>query len=120
MTRRRIAVPAVLVGSAALAAGGWIAGRNIESPDAAARRAAPPPASTITVPVEERVLSTNVVTRGSVRFDAGTVVRVAKAAGSAGIVTRASPAVGSTLAEGALVVEVDSRPTFAFDCMLTT
>lgn len=102
----------MLAAAAVLAGGGWLAGRRIESPDAAARDAAPPPASNITVPVEERLLSTNVVTRGSVSYDESTGVRVAKAAGAAGIVTRGSPEVGTTLEEGALVVEVDSRPTF--------
>lgn len=107
-------VAGVLAAAAALAGGGWAAGRRIESPDAAARDAAPPPASTITVPVEERALSTNVVTRGSVNYDESTAVRVARASATAGIVTRSSPEVGSTLAEGALVVEADSRPTFVF------
>ena len=112
--RRGLQVASVLAGAAVLAGGGWIAGRRIKSPDAAARDAAPPPAGTITVPVESRVLSTNVITRGSVRYDEGSSVRVAKGAGAAGIVTRSSPDVGGTITEGALVVETDSRPTLVF------
>lgn len=111
---RGVRLTVVLVGAATLAGGGWLAGRQIKSPDAAARAAAAPPASNITVPVEERLLSTNVVTRGSVHYDEGTNVRVAKGAAAAGIVTRGSAEVGSTMNEGALVVEVDSRPAFVF------
>ena len=112
--RRGLQVASVLAGAAVLAGGGWIAGRRIKSPDAAARDAAPPPAGTITVPVESRVLSTNVITRGAVRYDEGSTVRVAKGTGAAGVVTRSSPEVGGTIVEGALVVETDSRPTVVF------
>src|SRR2546422_7360787 len=56
---------------AAVAAGAlvaWFVGSRIESPADAALRTAPPTPSPILVPVEERVLSSELVTRGTVRF----------------------------------------------------
>jgi len=60
---------AVVLGLVVLAAlGGWVAGSRIRSPAEQAARTAPPEASAILVPVEERVLSTDIVTRGTARF----------------------------------------------------
>ena len=53
---------------AALAAGAWLAGHSIQSPAEMAARTAPPQPSPILVPIEERMLSTDVITRGTVRF----------------------------------------------------
>ena len=53
---------------AAAAAGAWFAGTRIQSPAEMAARVAPPAPSPILVPVEEKVLSADVVTRGTARF----------------------------------------------------
>src|SRR5882724_6152210 len=66
--KRTIALAAALGFAAALAAGAWVAGSHIESPADAAARTAPPTPSPILVPIEERVLSSNIVTRGKARF----------------------------------------------------
>src|SRR3989304_5955800 len=58
----------VLGFAALLAVGGWVASLRIESPADVAARAAPPTPSPILVPVEERVLNSNIVTRGPVRI----------------------------------------------------
>ena len=55
-----------LVGGTAL--GAWYMGSRIQSPAEMAARTAPPEPSPILVPVESRVLSSDVVTRGTVRF----------------------------------------------------
>ena len=50
------------------AAGSWVAGLSIQSPAEMAARTAPPTPSPILVPVEQRVLASAVVTRGTARF----------------------------------------------------
>ena len=57
-----------LIGVVLLAVVSWIAGSKIQSPAEAAARTAPPSPSPILVPVEERVLSSDVITRGTARF----------------------------------------------------
>jgi len=51
-----------------MALGAWYAGSKIQSPAEMAARTAAPEPSPILVPVESRVLSSDVVTRGTVRF----------------------------------------------------
>jgi hypothetical protein len=98
---------------------GWLAGRRVKSPaDAAANRKAPT-ASLITVPVEERVLSSSVTTRGTIKFEQPTAVSLAGSVGGDGSgggatqVTKA-PAVGSELNDGLVAVEIGGRPVFSF------
>jgi hypothetical protein len=102
---------------ALIAAGsGWYAGAKLKSPaDAAASRGAPT-ASRITVPVEQRVLSSSVVFRGSVTYSEPTAVSLAGSVGGAtdaqALVTTA-PQAGIALTEGDVVMEVAGRPVFA-------
>ena len=93
---------------------GWLAGRRIESPGEAGSDADPPVASNITVPVERRLLSSNVVTRGTVRFEESAEISLAGSTGTEGaaVVARDPPAEGGTLEDGDLLVEVTGRPTF--------
>src|ERR671925_696122 len=51
-----------------LAAVSWVAGSRVQSPAEAAARTAPPTPSPILVPVEERILTSDVVTRGTARY----------------------------------------------------
>src|SRR4026207_475478 len=51
-----------------MALGAWYMGSRIQSPAEMAARTAAPEPSPILVPVESRVLSSDVVTRGTVRF----------------------------------------------------
>jgi len=68
MSRKRISTLIVVLALVTLAAAGsWIAGSKIVSPAEAAARTAPPTASPILVPVEERVLTSDIVTRGTAR-----------------------------------------------------
>jgi hypothetical protein len=48
--------------------GGWVVSSRIETPADMAARTAPPTPSPILVPIEKRVLSSNIVTRGTARF----------------------------------------------------
>jgi multidrug efflux pump subunit AcrA (membrane-fusion protein) len=114
MIRNRITVlVAVLAIAAVAAAGGWIAGSRIESPaDMAARTAAPSP-SPILVPVEERVLSSDVITRGTARFGLPQPVSIAPSAlkPAGGLITTL-PLPNTQLREGAVLLTASGRPVF--------
>ena len=62
------------------AAGGWVAGSSIKSPAEAAARTAPPPAAPILVPIEKRVLSSDIVTRGTARYGLPQVISIVPSA----------------------------------------
>ena len=98
---------------AAAAAGAWLAGTRIESPADVAARTAPPPPSPILVPVEERVLSADVVTRGTVRFGLPQPVSLAPSPLKAGpgLVTTL-PVRNTQLNEGDVVLTASGRPVF--------
>ncbi len=100
-------VTAVAVIAAAL---GWFAGQRIKSPADIAAEAEAPEASLITVPVEQRDLSSNIVTRGQVAFTESTDISITGSADGVAIVTRLPKAEGEQLAEGDVVVEVAGRP----------
>jgi peptidoglycan hydrolase-like protein with peptidoglycan-binding domain len=114
MHRQRIIVLAGVLGLVSVAlVGGWIAGSRIESPaDAAARTAAPAP-SPILVPVEERVLSSNVVTRGTVRFGLPQAISIAPSAlkANAALLTTL-PLRNTQLEEGSVMLTASGRPFF--------
>lgn len=107
---------AVAIGAVvAIAVGGFLVGSSVSSPaDVAARTAAPEP-SLIMAPVEERVLSADVVTRGTGRFGSPQKLSLASSAlkSSPGI-TATTALVGSDLAEGDVVLSASGRPAFLF------
>ena len=109
---RRVAALAVAA-LVALAIVGWAAARQIRSPaQVAADTAAPQPAP-ITVPVERRTLSTEVIVRGTVRFGAAqpAVLATSRVKQGSDIVTRA-PRRKAELATGDVAMAVDGRPVF--------
>lgn len=92
---------------------GWVAGRQIRSPAEIAARTSPPVPSLITVPVEKVTLTSDVVTRGIVRYGAPQAVSLAASAlkKATGIVTMA-PTKGATVIEGNVALAVSGRPVF--------
>jgi peptidoglycan hydrolase-like protein with peptidoglycan-binding domain len=104
---------AVLATVAAAASGAWWAGSRIESPADAAARTAPPVPSPILVPVEERVLSSDVVTRGTVRFGLPQPVSIAPSSlkTSPGLIATL-PLRNAQLEEGAVLLTASGRPVF--------
>ncbi|CAN5562629.1 hypothetical protein BH24ACT5_BH24ACT5_07090 [soil metagenome] len=112
--RRQAVAGAVLALVVAVAIGGWIAGNRVRSPEAAAAKAAAPEASDITAPVELRVLSSRVVTRGTVTPGRSTTV-TGFASDEAATVTGVFAAVGDQLSEGDRIVEVSGRPIFVLE-----
>ncbi|HBX76200.1 MAG TPA: hypothetical protein DEG43_01000, partial [Acidimicrobiaceae bacterium] len=81
-SRNKALVGVVAVAVVASCAGGWVAARSFESPAQAAARTQAPTASRITVPVERRTLSADLVVRGAVRYDKPTKVTLAGPVGS--------------------------------------
>lgn len=98
---------------AAIAVGGWVAGSRIESPADAAARTAPPAPSPILVPVEERVLSTNVVTRGTARYGLPRPVSIPPSTlkMDAGLITTL-PLRNVQVEEGGVLLTASGRPLF--------
>lgn len=105
----RRAILAVVAAVAVLSAGiGWVAGQRIKSPAEIAAEQEPPEPSLITVPVERRVLSQNVVVRGTVRSSDAAEISVSSLEST--IITRLVKTAGEEVDEGDVVIEVAGRP----------
>ena len=113
MTSRRKLFAAIAGAIFIAVAAGWLASSSIHSPAELAARTAPPDASTILVPVEERVLSSDIVTRGTARFGSPQQLFLASSTlkTDAGIVARV-PLPGTELREGDVVLTTSGRPVF--------
>jgi peptidoglycan hydrolase-like protein with peptidoglycan-binding domain len=118
----------VVAGVSAAGVIGWAVGAGVKSPaDVAAAREAPP-ASRITAPVERRVLTATVVTRGTVQYGSPQPLTLAGAvgddtpsngpgpgaAGSASQRVTRPPVAGQTLSDGSVLMEINGRPVFVF------
>jgi peptidoglycan hydrolase-like protein with peptidoglycan-binding domain len=118
MNKHRLTVLFYVMALVALiAVGGWSAASRIESPAEMAARTAPPPASPILVPVEERVLSTNVVTRGTARFGLPQPISLAPSAlkaNSPGLITTL-PALNTQFKEGDVLLTTSGRPVLVLE-----
>ncbi len=117
MSTKRIRVLAWVLGCVMLAlVGGWLAGSRIESPADAAARTAPPTPSPILVPVEERVLSSSVVTRGTARFGLPQPISVVPSLLKAnpGLITTL-PLLNAQIAEGGVILTASGRPLFVLE-----
>ena len=106
----------VLATAAGAAIGAWVAGSRIEAPAEVAARTAPPPPSPILVPVEQRVLSADVVTRGTVRFGLPQPVSIVPST------LKAAPGILATLplpnarfVEGDVILTASGRPVFLLE-----
>lgn len=108
-----VGVLVLMVGSAIA---GWIAASNIISPAEAAARTAPPTPSPILVPVEERVLTADIVTRGTARYGLPQTVSLVPSTlkTKIGIITTL-PARNTQLQEGDVVFTASGRPIFILE-----
>ena len=102
-----------LLAVAGAAAGAWYAGTRIQSPAEIAARIAAPAPSPILVPVEQKVLSADVVTRGTIRFGLPQPVALAPSPLKAGpgLIT-SLPARNAQLHEGDVILTASGRPVF--------
>src|SRR5215510_12722004 len=100
-----------VVGGTAL--GAWYIGSRIQSPAEMAARTAPPEPSPILVPVESRVLSSEVVTRGTVRFGLPQPISIVPSTvkGSVGLIA-ALPRQNTSFKEGEVIMTASGRPVF--------
>jgi len=114
--RRRVTIVVALVVVVAAAAVGWVAAGQIKSPAQVAAETEPPVPSLITVPVEEMVISNDVVTRGTVRFEQPESITVSSVAleGVSPVVTE-MPKIGDEFVEGDVLYEIAGRPAFVLE-----
>ena len=93
---------------------GWLAASRVKSPAKLAAEAAPPAASLITYPVERRVLSSDLIVRGTMRYsDPIAVVLAPSALRPPPVLVSQAPVKGATLNEGDVAMVVSGRPVFA-------
>jgi len=114
MTMTRKTLAGSMVGLVVLSSGlGWVAASRIHSPAEVAARTAPPLASPILVPVEKRVLSTDIVTRGTARFETSKQISLPPSAlkPTPSLVTTL-PLLGAKLSEGDVILTTSGRPVF--------
>jgi multidrug efflux pump subunit AcrA (membrane-fusion protein) len=112
--KRTIALFGALGFAAVLALVAWVAGSRIESPADAAARTAPPTPSPILVPIERRVLSSNVVTRGTGRFGLPQPISIAPSTlkPNPGLIATL-PLKNTQIQEGGALLTASGRPVFA-------
>jgi peptidoglycan hydrolase-like protein with peptidoglycan-binding domain len=113
MAKRTTVLFGVLAVAALLAGGAWLAGSRIESPADAAARTAPPAPSPILVPVEQRVLSSSIVTRGKARFGLPQPISIAPSSlkPTPGLIANL-PLRSTQLKEGDVILTASGRPVF--------
>src|SRR4029450_5633410 len=116
---RKRTVTLGLGGAVLLAIVAWIVGGQIRSPAQIAAETSAPDPSSITVPVERKVLSSEVIVRGTVRYGSpqpvvlatSTLKQNSAASGGTDIVTT-RPKRGARVSEGSLAMSVSGRPVF--------
>lgn len=92
---------------------GWMLASQIESPAEAAARTAPPTPSPILVPVERRVLSSDIVTRGTARYGLPQSLSIIPSVlkPNIGVITTL-PSPNAQLREGDVLLTASGRPVF--------
>jgi peptidoglycan hydrolase-like protein with peptidoglycan-binding domain len=89
----------------------WAAATRIKSPAEVAARTAPPKASAISVPVEKKVLASEIVARGTVRYGAPQSVLLPGSSIRRGSpILTSAPEKGKDLTEGSVAFTVSGRP----------
>ena len=110
---RTAALIGTIAFAAVIASGAWWTGSQIESPADAAARTAPPEPSPILVPVERRVLSSTIVTRGTGRYGLPQKISVAPSTlkPNPGLIATL-PLRNAQLKEGDVILTASGRPVF--------
>src|SRR6267378_2680868 len=113
VTKRVNVLWAILGVVGGMAVGAWYMGSRIQSPAEVAARTAAPEPSAILVPVESRVLSSDVVTRGTVRFGLPQPISIAPSTvkGAVGLIS-SLPRPNTNFGEGEVILSASGRPVF--------
>src|SRR5215475_1677367 len=114
MTGKRLSVLWAVLGLVGgMAFGAWYTGSRIQSPAEVAARTAPPDPSPILVPVESRVVSSDAVTRGTVRFGLPQPISIAPSTVKGGVGLIATlPRPNAGFKEGEVLLSISGRPVF--------
>jgi peptidoglycan hydrolase-like protein with peptidoglycan-binding domain len=121
MASRRKALIGVTIVALVSIGVGYAAAAQMSSPADEAARAQPPDAGPVTAALEQRALSSQVVVRGDTVFDGSVSVRIETSGlDTPPIVTGEPPAVGTSIEEGGVVLEIAGRPVIALDGALPT
>jgi hypothetical protein len=114
MAAKRVNVLWAILGAVGgMALGAWYMGSRIQSPAEMAARTAAPEPSAILVPVESRVLSSDVVTRGTVRFGLPQPISIAPSTVKGGVGLISSlPRPNTNFGEGEVILSASGRPVF--------
>ncbi len=114
MSGKRIVNLILVLGLMILSAvGSWVAGSRIVSPAEAAARTAPPTPSPILVPVEKRVLTSDIVTRGTARYGLPQAVSIVPSTLKVGVgILTTLPLRNTQLSEGDVLLTASGRPVF--------
>jgi peptidoglycan hydrolase-like protein with peptidoglycan-binding domain len=113
-TQKRLTlISLILAAVVVLTIGAWLIGSRIKSPAEIAAEVAPPPASPILVPVEKRVLTSDIVTRGTARFGLpqGVFIPPSAAKPLETLVT-SLPLPNAEFKEGQVAFTIGERPMF--------
>jgi peptidoglycan hydrolase-like protein with peptidoglycan-binding domain len=122
MLNNRTTVLYSVLGFVAVAmTGSWMAASRIESPAEAAARTSPPVPSPILVPIEQRVLSTNVVTRGTARFGLPQPISIVPSAlkSRPGLITTL-PLPNAQIERGGVLLTASGRPVLVLQGAVPT
>ena len=113
------AVVAGLSSVVVLSGGAWVVGAQIKSPAQVAAETAAPDPSAITVPVERKVLSSEVIVRGTVRYGspqpvvlANSTAKANSGGGPGSDIVTTRPKRGARVGEGTTAMSVSGRPVF--------
>lgn len=112
--QRMIIVFCLLLLLVAVAVGAWVVGSRIRSPAEVAAQTAPPAPTAILVEVQRRVLTSNIVTRGTGRFGRPQPISLAPStlkAAAAGLITTL-PLLNAQFQEGGVILTASGRPVF--------
>ena len=122
MRRKRLLTIFLVLALVILTAiGSWIAGSTIQSPAEVAARTAPPTPSPILVPIEARVLTSAIVTRGTARYGLPLTIALAPSALKAGPgVITTLPLRNTQIKEGDVLLTASGRPVFVLQGAVPT